>query len=107
MSPELGLAVACGAAAALWAWTTQGRETADRVSSTICRDFGLQRLDGSVTLKRLGLERRAGALAVARVYRFEYSLSGAERLGGEVGLVNGRPEWARIEHPDGPIHLDL
>ena len=68
---------------------------------------GCQRLDETVVLARVRLVRDAGALALERVYRFEFSTNGADRCVGEVALLNTRPLWARLRHPDGALHVDL
>ncbi len=104
---ELSALLLCGLTYVLWTWVIRGREIVDRVSSRLCRDLDLQRLDGSVALADLGLERRRHSLLVRRIYAFEYSTSGSDRRSGRVCLLNTVPVWARLEHPQGPLHIDL
>jgi hypothetical protein len=107
MHTELRLLLICGVACALWAWASKGRETVDRISTRICRDLNLQRLDGSVALSRLRMGREDHGFGVQRIYRFEYSITGSDRRIGEICLLNAVPVWAHMDHPDGAIHIAL
>ena len=90
-----------------WWYSAQGRERVDAVARRVCGEIGCQRLDETVVLARVRLVRDAGAIALERVYRFEFSTNGADRCLGEVALLNTRPLWARLRHPDGPLYVDL
>jgi hypothetical protein len=104
---ELSALLACGVALALWSWAGRGRELVDRLSSRVCREVDVQRLDQSVALRRLGLTRHAGRPALELIYSFEFSVSGSDRHRGDISLVNGRPRWAHLDHPDGAVHIEL
>ncbi len=107
MHAELSALLAFGAVIALWSWAGRGRELVDRLSSRVCRDLDLQRLDQSIRLSRVRLSRSGGGVALERVYSFEFSVTGADRHRGDISLLGGRPRWAHLEHPDGAVHLDL
>ena len=107
MHEALALLLVAGGLAGLWSWSTAGRESAITTIDKLCRELALQRLDDSVALHRLALERQYGRLTVLRVYRFEFSRDGAQRHIGEVALTNGAPAWAQVHAPEGAIYLDL
>lgn len=107
MHGELSALLALGCVAALWTWSIRGREIVDQVSNRVCRELQVQRLDHSLTLRRVLPGPRRRRLAIRRIYRFEYSITGGDRRIGEICLLNALPLWARLDHPDGAIHLDL
>ncbi len=90
-----------------WWYSAQARERVDALARRVCDEIGCQRLDETVVLARVRLLRDGGALALERVYRFEFSTDGADRCTGEVALLNLRPLWALLQHPDGALHVDL
>lgn len=96
-----------GAGIGLWLWATLARERVDRIGREVCDDLGLQRLDESVALRRIGLARVADGLAVRRVFSFEFSTNGADRRRADVCLLGQHPAWVHVDHPDGPIVIDL
>jgi Protein of unknown function (DUF3301) len=107
MHEALALLLVAGGLAGLWSWSTAGRECAITAIDKLCRELALQRLDDSVALHRLALERQHGRLAVLRVYRFEFSRDGVQRHIGEVALTNSALAWAQVHAPEGAIYLDL
>ena len=99
----------CGAVAggvAFWYRSLQARETALAVTRAACRELALQPLDGSVALRRIALARDGGRLRLRRIYGFEFSSDGRDRLTGQTCLVGMRAEWVRVEYPDGPVFLN-
>ena len=70
-------------------WDSLGaRQAAREAGRRVCEREGVQFLDDTVAISRLHLQRnRQGRLAFYREYRFEYSLSGEERLQGRVNLL--------------------
>jgi len=104
---ELLWLAAGGLLLAAWWYSAQARERVDAIARRVCDELGCQRLDETVVLARMRLVRNGGALALQRVYRFEFSTNGGNRCTGEVGLLNMRPLWAHLRHPDGPLHVDL
>jgi len=74
----------------LWFWwdSLGAREIARAAGRKICAAQGLQFLDDSVALQRLGLQRNArGRLNWYREYRFEYSEAGHDRMGGLIRML--------------------
>ena len=107
MGAEFLFLFGCAALVATWWLAVQGRELVDGVVRRVCGDLALQRLDETVALERIGFTRDYGRLAIRRLYAFEFSHTGADRRRGQVCLVNAIAHWVRLEHPDGPIHIDL
>ena len=66
----------------------RARQVARAAGRRICEREGAQFLDDTVAISRLRLQRNSrGRLVFYREYRFEYSLSGEERLRGSVNLL--------------------
>jgi hypothetical protein len=79
--------------ALLWFWrdTLRVREIAIQISRKACQSHGVQFLDQTVALHRLGIRWLRSGLKLRRVYAFDYSLEGSGRLTGYVvmmGTVN-------------------
>ena len=73
-----------------WFWldTLNARELALRVGQDACRAEGVQFLDWTVAQSRLRLQRNDdGQVRLLRVYRFEYSETGNDRIVGSVTLL--------------------
>ena len=71
-----------------WVDTLRVREAALLAAQRACQAQGLQLLDGSVAQSHLSLQRDdEGRLRLRRVYRFEYSDTGNDRLQGSVVLL--------------------
>lgn len=73
-----------------WAWhaSLAAREFANRIATDTCRQAGVQLLDGTVSVLRLGLGRAAdGRLVLRRTYVFDYSEHGHDRRRGFVVLT--------------------
>jgi hypothetical protein len=76
-----------------WTWhaALAARELANEVAVDTCRKAGVQLLDGTVSMLRLGLARAAdGRLALRRTYVFDYSEHGYDRHRGFVVLTGLR-----------------
>jgi hypothetical protein len=96
----LGIAVAVG-----WYWidTLNAREAALAAAQRACEAEGCQFLDWTVAQGRLGFDRDAGGrLKVRRVYRFEYSDTGNNRLEGSVTLLGRDVLTVRLARPSMP-----
>lgn len=77
-------------AALAWLWLdgARTREVAVAAARRACEGEGLMLLDDTVALRRLRLRRRAdGRAALHRVYDFEFSDTGDNRLDGSVLLL--------------------
>lgn len=58
-----------------------------------CEADGVQLLDSTVVLRKLGLARDAsGWLRLRRIYTFEFTATGADRYPGMVSMLGGRLE---------------
>jgi hypothetical protein len=76
-----------------WRDTLRAREEAIRVSRSACESRGLQFLDDTVALARLGLGRGDSSwLALRRVYEFEFSSDGLRRHVGSVSVRGSHVE---------------
>lgn len=76
-----------------WFWidSLRAREMATAACRRACSQEGLQFLDGTVALERLGLGRSpAGRLQLRRQYRFDYTQDGITRRRGGAVLVGGQ-----------------
>jgi hypothetical protein len=71
----------------LWLDSLRARELATGVAAEMCRRRGLQFLDETVALARLGLRRTPAGLRIRRLYRFDYSEGGMGRHTGHVLMV--------------------
>ncbi len=88
MTSALAVLLFLGLGAWLWLDTMRVRELAVQVSRQACRSGGVQLLDETVSLRRLDLRRcRGQGLRLRRVYEFEYSTDGRDRLSGSVTLL--------------------
>ncbi len=87
-----------------WAANLRAREEALRVSALACREAGVQFLDDTVAISRIGIGRdRAGHLSWQRVYGFEFALAGDRRHEGRVAMQGERVKAVHLDHPDGPL----
>lgn len=72
-----------------WFWLDSSR--AKEFAVEICRQasekYGVQFLDESVVLSKLGIRWPEQGLRFRRVYDFDFSRNGDERLSGQVALV--------------------
>jgi hypothetical protein len=85
-----GIAMIAGA---VWLWfdSLRSRESAVRAARLACDADGVQLLDATVALAALGLQRRDdGWAALRRIYSFEFSDTGNNRLHGSITLIGAR-----------------
>lgn len=84
---DLTLLILCGACAA-WLWRGHGiRERAVLLARQHCERQEVQLLDDNVALRRLALLRDArGQRRLARVYGFEFTVTGEQRLQGSISM---------------------
>lgn len=86
--------------AAGWLWVAgmRARDAAVDAARRACDAEGVQLLDYTVSLASLRLQRRAGGpLALRRIYRFEFSDTGNNRLNGSVTLVGSEVQALYLE----------
>ncbi|MHA6491844.1 DUF3301 domain-containing protein [Pseudomonas borbori] len=90
------------ACAAMWLWHGHGiRERALLVVKQHCAKLDVELLDGNVALRKIGLLADArGNKRLARVYSFEFTVTGEQRHTGSIVMFGRHP--GRIElapHP--------
>jgi hypothetical protein len=86
----------------IWFWrdSLRVRETATRISRSACQSHGVQFLDQTVALRRIGLRWLRIGPRFRRVYEFDYSLEGSGRLTGYIVMLGGQTETLRIDLPE-------
>ncbi|MGB1239120.1 MAG: DUF3301 domain-containing protein [Pseudomonadales bacterium] len=85
---DLFMIAVIGAGLYYWFSAQKVRELALATARAHCQKMDLQLLDGSVSLRSLGIKRgRSGTLALVRKYRFEFSSTGAERYNGHLSML--------------------
>lgn len=92
----------------LWGWTDtlRARERAFFHAQRACRETGVQLLDETLALRRLGLARRGlNGLALRRVYQFDFSVQGTDRLQGTVTLLGMTLEAITMDEHGGRLLL--
>ena len=78
-------------AGGLWFDSLRARESAVRAARRACEAEGVLFLDDTVALAAFGLQRGdSGRLALRRVYRFEFSDTGNNRLDGSITMFGPR-----------------
>jgi len=89
---------------AAWFWHSHGiRERALAAVRRHCAKMDVELLDGNVAFRRLGLIRDArGQRRFARIYGFEFTVTGEQRHQGTVVMFGARP--APIEMDAHPFH---
>ncbi len=86
-----------------WHDSLRARERARKVSAEVCRRQGVQLLDDTVALSRLGLARDAGGRArLERRYVFEFSATGRSRARGTLVMLGQVVEVVHLEAEEHP-----
>jgi hypothetical protein len=91
-----------------WFWSSslRARENAVALGKRACHSMGLQFLDDTVVLSRIGLGRNEkGHMTWQRVYTFEFTVDGSSRRQGQVALRGINVQAVHLDHPDGPVIL--
>ena len=93
----------------IWFWrdSLRVREIATHISRSACQSHGVQFLDQTVALRRIGLRWLRVGLRFRRVYEFDYSLEGSGRMTGYIVMLGNQTETLRIDLPqsdDTPSH---
>ena len=83
-----------------WTDSARAREFATALVDELCRRRGLQLLDGTVALARLGVRRTPGGLRFRRMFRFDYSAEGVGRQVGYLLLLGTEVENVIFETPE-------
>lgn len=87
-------------AAVAWFWldSSRARELAIGICKRASEKYGVQFLDESVELKRLGLRWPSEGIRIRRVYQFEFSRDGMQRVTGSLALVGINLEFFDLEY---------
>jgi hypothetical protein len=85
-----------------WFWldSLRARELATEISRAACDRQGLQHLDQTVALRKIGVRRTWDGLRLRRVYRFDFSEEGVGRRSGYVVLVGIELEEVSLGLPE-------
>jgi len=94
------------AAAGAWLWHNHGlRERALERVKQHCKNLDIELLDENVALKKIGFFADAnGNKRLARVYTFEFTVTGEQRHTGTITQFG--PHSAKIELPPYPIKTE-
>lgn len=102
MLTPLIVLVVLGTLALLWSEARAAAELAQAYGREACTRAGVQWLDHSVMLVKIGFKRAGdGRLRVQRTYRFEYSVQGDDRQAGSLQLLGRELQW--ISEPAGRL----
>ncbi len=85
----------------LWMDGARAREVATAVCLEACRRNQVQLLEGTVFLKRFAPRWSNQGLKFRRMFQFDYSSDGADRLTGNVILLGMQLEAVYIDTPGG------
>ena len=98
MTTTLILLILLFVLAMLWLDGARARELAIGISKAACKQQGLQLLDGTVFLERIGLRWTTGGLRFRRMFRFEYSTEGTMRQNGYIILRGAQRELIQLQY---------
>ena len=76
----------------LWLDAARAREFATLLVRRYCDNRGMQFLDDTVSLARMGIRWTAGGLRIRRMFRFDFSLEGTGRRTGYILMLGTRLE---------------
>ena len=76
---NLLLLLVMGSVLLLWLAGARAREFATSLAQRYCHQRGLQFLDGTVSLARVGIRWTDAGLRIRRMFRFDFSLEGVGR----------------------------
>ncbi|MCB1758861.1 MAG: DUF3301 domain-containing protein [Gammaproteobacteria bacterium] len=93
--------------AAIWFWldSARAREIAVGICRHGCEERGLQFLDQTVALARLGVRWTNTGIRFRRLFRFDFSEEGMERRSGHVTLVGIQLEEFSLGLPSPPDNV--
>lgn len=88
------------ALALFWLDSARARELATQLARTLCEKRGLQFLDETVVLRRIGVRWSNNGIRFRRMFDFDFSLGGAGRRSGYLILLGTTVEQYGIDLPD-------
>lgn len=80
----------------LWLDGARAREIAIAIGTEICKHRDYQFLDGSVVRSRMGLRWTNSGIRIRRMFSFDYSTDGANRLPGYILLLGTQLETYQL-----------
>lgn len=89
----------------VWFWynSMQIRESATNICKATCRHYGVQLLDHTVALHRLGLRwQQPQGICLSRIYNFEISEDGTNRRMGSIIMCGQNCELISLPRPINP-----
>jgi hypothetical protein len=92
MSSTLALLILLMVVALIWLDGARAREFATILARRYCANRGMQFLDETVSLARLGVRWTRQGLRIRRMFRFEFSLEGVGRRTGYVLMLGSQLE---------------
>jgi hypothetical protein len=84
----------------VWQVLRAMHERALAVAMISCRDAGLQLLDATVALQRIGLARSDGQFGWQLDYGFDVSADGQQRRSGRIRFHRGALQWVEVPGAD-------
>ena len=84
---NLLLLLVMGSVLLFWLTGARAREFATGLAQRYCRQRGMQFLDGTVSLARVGIRWTNAGLRVRRMFRFDFSLEGVGRRTGYILML--------------------
>jgi nitrate reductase beta subunit len=90
----------------VWFWldSTRTKEIAVQASAQACREIGVQWLDQTVSIGKIKPVRNAkGRLILMRIYEFDFTLDGTERLQGRAVMYGQTVKQIHLDKPDGMV----
>lgn len=109
MGPSVILLLLTAAIVLVWLDGARAREFATTLARRYCENRGLQFLDDTVSLVRIGIRWTNDGLRIRRMFRFDFSLEGVGRRTGYVLMLGTRLETiddglpaARDDAPQAP-----
>lgn len=91
--------IVIGLLTAFWLNSARAREMATEIARTLCQRRGLQFLDETVSLQRMGIRWTANGLRLRRMFRFDFSVEGMGRRTGWLILLGTDVEQLELGLP--------
>ena len=92
MANTLFLLIVTSLVVLLWLDAARAREFATLLVRRYCDNRGMQFLDDTVSLARMGIRWTSSGLRIRRMFRFDFSLEGTGRRTGYILMLGTRLE---------------
>lgn len=103
MLTSLWLIIGIGLLVGFWLDGARAREMATSLAGSLCQRHGVQFLDQTVELKRLGVRWGSNGLRFRRMFAFDFSLEGMGRRRGYVILIGTQMELFQLDLPEDTV----